>query len=166
VDRDPTMVSWSGFEAAVPELAASVAARFAAHRHHTVATLRRDGAPRISGTEIILRDGELWLGSMPGARKAQDLRRDPRLALHSASEDPDDDDPAAWPGDAKLSGEALEVEDADVLGRVLGAQGAADAHLFRVEVREVVTTQVSEDGAALLIRLWTPHGGLRTFRRS
>jgi hypothetical protein len=33
-------------------------------------------------------------------------------------------------------------------------------------VSEVVTTQVSEDGAALLIRLWTPSGGLRTFRRS
>ena len=45
------MPSWSDFEAAAPELAARVRARLDAHTHKTLATVRRDGSPRISGTE-------------------------------------------------------------------------------------------------------------------
>jgi hypothetical protein len=62
------MSSWSEFEAAAPELAADVRARLDAHKHKTLATLRRDGSPRISGTESQLIDGELWIGSMIDAR--------------------------------------------------------------------------------------------------
>ncbi len=93
------MATWSEFEAAAPELAADVRARFDAHKHKTIATLRRDGSPRISGTETQFEDGELWIGSMANALKARDLQRDSRFALHSGSDEPDDD----WPGDAKLA---------------------------------------------------------------
>jgi hypothetical protein len=41
----------------------------------TLATLRRDGSPRISGTEVEFTDGQVWLGMMPGSLKALDLRR-------------------------------------------------------------------------------------------
>ncbi|HEX6583242.1 MAG TPA: pyridoxamine 5'-phosphate oxidase family protein, partial [Thermoleophilaceae bacterium] len=82
------MAGWSGFEAAAPELAERVRARLDAHVHKTLATVRRDGSPRISGTETQIVDGELWIGSMWQARKALDLQRDPRFALHSGSEDP------------------------------------------------------------------------------
>ena len=44
------MPSWSEFEAAAPELAARVRVRLDAHVHKTLATLRADGSPRISGT--------------------------------------------------------------------------------------------------------------------
>jgi len=67
--------------------------------HKTIATLRRDGSPRISGTEYRFTEGELWFGSMHGAMKALDLRRDPRFALQSAPADP-----PGWDGDAKLAG--------------------------------------------------------------
>src|SRR5215213_7781883 len=99
------MASWSEVEAAAPELVARARATMDAHKHKVLATLRRDGSPRVSGIEATFTDGELWLGMMPGSRKAHDLRRDPRLALHSATEDPPDD-PTAWPGDAKLTGRA------------------------------------------------------------
>src|SRR5262245_20572123 len=99
------MASWSEVEAAAPELAARARTAFDAHRHKVLATLRRDGSPRLSGIEAGFVDGELLLGMMPGSRKALDLRRDPRLALHSASVDPPDD-PTTWPGDAKLAGRA------------------------------------------------------------
>src|SRR5690348_14344911 len=89
------MPSWSDFEAAAPELAARVRARLDAHVHKTLATVRRDGSPRISGTETQLADGELWIGSMWQAQKARDLQRDPRFAIHSGS-----DDPPGWDGDA------------------------------------------------------------------
>ena len=92
------MASWSDFEAEAPELAARVRELLDAHGHKTIATIRRDGSPRISGTETELSDGELWIGSMQDALKARDLQRDPRFALHSASEDPD-----VWTGDAKLA---------------------------------------------------------------
>ena len=53
------MASWTEFSAAAPELAERVKKRFDAHKHKTMATLRKDGSPRISGTEVEFRDGEL-----------------------------------------------------------------------------------------------------------
>jgi Pyridoxamine 5'-phosphate oxidase len=75
-----SMPSWSDFEAAAPELAARVRERLDAHRHKTIATIRADGAPRISGIEAQVEDGELWIGSDRDALKARDLLRDPRFA--------------------------------------------------------------------------------------
>src|SRR3954447_19869517 len=101
---------WSEFEAAAPELAARVQVLFEAQKHLTIATLRRDGSPRISGIECVIEDGELWFGSMGGAVKALDLRRDQRFALHCGTGDSAlwEGDPGRWPGDAKLSGRAGE----------------------------------------------------------
>jgi Pyridoxamine 5'-phosphate oxidase len=159
------MASWKEIEAAAPELAGRARAAFDAHKHKLLATLRRDGSPRISGIEASFADGELWLGMMPGSRKALDLRRDPRLALHSASEDPIDDDPTAWPGDAKLSGRAVEVDDPARL-RQLGAGDQADsAHLFRVDITELVHTRVGEPADHLVIELWQEGRGLRRMQR-
>jgi hypothetical protein len=45
------MPSWSEFEQQAPDLAAQVRERLDAHVHKTLATIRRDGSPRISGTE-------------------------------------------------------------------------------------------------------------------
>src|SRR3954447_25289413 len=97
------MPTWSDFEAEAPALAATVRERLEAHTHLTIATLRRDGSPRISGTEVTFAGGELYIGSMWRALKALDLRRDPRFALHSGSSDP-----PAWSGDAKVAGVAEE----------------------------------------------------------
>ena len=163
------MASWNEIESAAPELAARARAAFDAHRHKVLATLRRDGSPRISGIEASFTDGELWLGMMPSSRKAFDLRRDPRLALHSATEDPPDD-PTAWPGDAKLTGRAVEVDDPAMLAR-LGAGEVGDgaegggAHLFRVDITELVHTRVGEPADHLVIDLWREGSGQRRMER-
>jgi hypothetical protein len=159
------MASWAEIETAAPELAARARAVFDAHKHKVLATLRRDGSPRISGIEADFADGQLWLGMMPGSRKALDLRRDPRLALHSASVDPPEGDPAAWAGDAKLSGRAVEVDDPAVLERMGAGEQAGEAHLFRVDIAELVHTRVGEPADHLLIELWREGQGLRTMRR-
>src|SRR5205823_6748377 len=78
-----TGAAWAVVEAAEPEFAGRVRERFGAFRHHVLATLRKDGAPRLTGLEADFRDGELWLGMMVGSRKALDLRRDPRFSLHA-----------------------------------------------------------------------------------
>jgi hypothetical protein len=93
-----------GSSAAVEEL-------FTAHKHHTMPTVRKDGGPRISGTEVEIGSGELCLGMMPATRRAPDLRRDPRLAIDSHSVDPADGDHRARSGEAKLSGRAEELTD-------------------------------------------------------
>ncbi|MBB4661320.1 pyridoxamine 5'-phosphate oxidase family protein [Conexibacter arvalis] len=156
------MPSWSEFEAAAPALAAQVRERLDAHTHKTIATVRRDGAPRISGTESTFADGELWIGSMWQARKARDLRRDPRFALHSGSDEPDD-----WKGDAKLAGIVEEITDEETVRRLNGAAAAdGPSHLFRLDLSEVSLVGLRADRRALVIRIWTPDGGERVVERA
>ena len=81
---------------------------FDANKHKTLATLRRDGSPRISGIEIWFEDGELWFGSMWQGVKALDLQRDSRFALHSASDGEDFEGDYLIPGLVELHTDALE----------------------------------------------------------
>lgn len=146
------MTSWSE----VPEeLRGPAEAFFAAHVHKTMATLRADGSPRISGTEMRVADGELWLGGMPGARKAADLLRDPRVAVHSGSADP-----PAWTGDAKVSGLAVPSRE---WARGIGEGEQGQAHLFRLDVREVSVVTLAGDH--LVVSWWTPGQGVRRVDR-
>jgi hypothetical protein len=149
-------VSWQDFEQAEPRFAGRVRALFDARRHKTIATLRADGSPRISGIETEFADGQLRFGSMTGARKGADLRRDPRFALHSASDDPVEGDERSWPGDAKIAGRAVL---AGPLGD--GPQG----ELFHADITEVVLTHLDPDAAKLIIESWTPARGLRQAER-
>jgi hypothetical protein len=153
------MASWREIEAAEPAFAASVKALFDAHKHKTMATLRRDGSPRISGIECNLEGGEVWMGMMTGSLKAADLLRDPRIAVHSASED--SDGTASWPGDAKLAGRAVEVTDEAELHRMHGHEG----HLFRIDLSEVSMTHLGNPADHLLIETWSPAQGLRRIQR-
>lgn len=158
------MTSWDDVIAAAPDLAEEARAIFDRHRHKTMATLRHDGSPRISGVEIDVKDGELWLGSMPGARKAQDLLRDRRVAIHSNSADPQEME-AGSAGDAKVAGRAVEVTDPDVIARFAENAPPGPFHLFRLDVTEVVVTRVGDPADHLVIDFWTPAGGRKTVRR-
>jgi hypothetical protein len=148
------MVSWREVVEAEPAFAARVQALFDAHKHKTIATLRADSSPRISGIEAQFEDGELTFGSMPRARKGADLRRDGRFALHSATVDPVTGQEAAWPGEAKISGVAI-----------LDASSATDADSFRADIAEVVHTHLDEAATLLVVEWWTPSGGLHRIER-
>ncbi len=69
------MVAWREIETDAPEFAARVRTLFQARKHKTMATLRADGSPRISGIETGIAD-EVTFGSMDDSRKLADLRRD------------------------------------------------------------------------------------------
>src|SRR5215207_519067 len=156
------MASWSDFEAAAPELAEKVRAHLNAHVHKTLATVRRDGSPRISGTETQLVDGELWIGSMWRARKALDLQRDPRFALHSGSADPPE-----WEGDAKLAGVVEEITDPERVRAINGSSSPpGSSHLFRLDLREVSTVGLNDARNALVIHVWAPERGVRVIERA
>lgn len=150
------MTAWRDVEAAEPEFAARVQALFDAHRHKTIATLRADGSPRISGIEATFSDGDLTFGSMANARKGADLRRDPRFALHSATVDPVEGDNAAWPGEAKIAGRAVPA------GPVTGGP---EGESFRADIDEVVHTHLNEQATLLVVEWWTPDHGLRRIER-
>ncbi|GIF76126.1 pyridoxamine 5'-phosphate oxidase family protein [Asanoa siamensis] len=158
------MASWAVFVAQAPELAARVRSALDANKHKTLATVRRDGAPRISGVETTFAGDDLWSGSMWQARKAQDLLRDPRYALHSATIDPGDD-PASWPGEAKLSGVVETVTDLDRFAAVIPDGSPDSMHLFRLDLHEVVHTGLSPAIDKLVIELWRPDTAVRRFER-
>ncbi|HEX9364912.1 MAG TPA: pyridoxamine 5'-phosphate oxidase family protein, partial [Candidatus Dormibacteraeota bacterium] len=82
------MASWAEFAAAEPEFASRVRKLMRSRKHLTMATLRRDGSPRISGTEVQFTGEHMQIGSMPRAVKAMDLRRDARVAIHGPTHDP------------------------------------------------------------------------------
>jgi len=162
------VATWSQIAESEPAFAKAVQAIFDAHKHKTMATLRKDGSPRISGIEARFADGELWLGMMPDSRKALDLRRDPRLALHSASVAPPEGEESAWSGDAKLSGRAVEVVDEAERDAWLRANGAppGPSHVFSVDIAEVTLTRVGEPADHLLIEFWREGEGLRSTKRT
>jgi hypothetical protein len=145
---------WQEVEQAAPEFAQRVRALFDAHKHKTIATLRADGSPRISGIETVFENGDLVFGSMPNARKGADLRRDPRFALHSATVDPVEGSEAQWPGEAKISGRA-----------VAASTGTSESDRFHADIAEVVHTHLDEKATRLVVEWWTPTHGLRRVER-
>jgi hypothetical protein len=148
------VAAWEEFARAEPDLAGRVGQLFTSHKHHTMATIRGDGGPRISGTEVQLEDGELRLGMMAGTRRAADLRRDPRIALHCHSSDPPEGDPEGWTGEAKISGRAVEE-----------SPGDDGSDRFRVDLTEVVLTRLGSPPDHLVIELWRPDRGLVRIER-
>ncbi|HEX9122019.1 MAG TPA: pyridoxamine 5'-phosphate oxidase family protein, partial [Actinomycetota bacterium] len=132
-----------------------VGRRFGVAKHCTLATLRLDGSPRISGIEVELADDGPWLGMMPGSRKTHDVHRDPRVALHCPTLDTPEDDPSSWPGDAKLAGRAIEVS----------GTGTGEGHRFRIDLAEVVLTRLGDPPDHLVIESWRPERGLERRER-
>jgi hypothetical protein len=140
------MASWQEIEKDSPEFATKVKARFDAGTNKVIATLRRDGSPRVSGSEAGFKEGELVFGMMAGSMKLQDVRRDPRIAMHSPTIDPPDGAPQDWPGDAKVAGRAVETPQPD--------DTPIPGGYFRLDISEVVLTYVGDPADHLVIESW------------
>ncbi len=164
--QNENMTPWSHVALDAPQLAAAVQARFEAHGLGFVATIRRDGSPRISGVEPLFARGDVWLGMMPNSLKALDLLRDPRFALHCATVDKE-----VTEGDAKIAGRAEVVEeDATVAQFLIDFEGQTGYppppgpfHLFRADLTEV--SLVKPAGDHLDIDLWRAVGGVTRIER-
>lgn len=147
------MAAWREVEHDAPEFAARVRSCFEAGTNKTLATLRRNGAPRVSASEMEFGSGgEATLGMMPGSMKLRDVRRDPRFALHSPTLEPPTDNPSLLPGDAKMAGTLVEV-----------APPADNPHegaaFFKLDITEVVLTYVGSPADHLVIESWHPGRG-------
>jgi hypothetical protein len=146
------LASWAEFESAEPIFAARVRKLMTSRKHLTMATLRKDGSPRISGTEIQIREGQVTIGSMTDSLKSLDLRRDPRIAIHGPTNDPTKS--GGWRGEAKIAGRAIEIPS--------GHGGNA----FRIEIEEAAITSLSATRDSLAIESWTPKRGYRLGMRA
>jgi hypothetical protein len=152
---------WRAIEQAEPDFANRVQRLFDAGRHKTIATLRTDGSPRISGIECEFTDDELRFGSMTGALKGADLRRDPRFALHGPTFHPEEGKESDWPGEAKIAGRAISAgpvatDDPD---------SQAEGEMFVADITEVVITGLNAEATKLVVESWTPDRGLRRVER-
>ena len=154
--RLAVVASWAEFENEEPSLAAAASAAFAAGKHCTMATIRADGGPRISGTEVEFVDGAVYLGMPEDSRKALDLLRDPRVAVHSQGRDPAPD--GSWVGEAKFSGRAVPVP--------VPPHYPPGALRMRIDLSSVVHLQLNDQRTAMVIRLWRPERGTQTMVRN
>ena len=100
-------MTWQEFAQQDPELAALGQERLDRNGLVMVATLRKNGWPRISPMEPLFHNGQLYLGMMWRSRKALDLLRDPRCSIHNAVSDR-----MASEGEFKVYSRALDIKSA------------------------------------------------------
>jgi hypothetical protein len=153
--------SWKDIDQAEPEFASRVRGLMEAGRHKTIATLRADGLPRISGIECEFTDTDLRFGSMSGARKGADLKRDPHFALHGPTFHPEEGKEKEWPGEAKIAGRAIRS------GPVItgGIDEEPDGDMFIADITEVVITALNPEATKLVVESWIPDRGLQRIER-
>ena len=140
-------VSWAGLAEAQPRLAERGEKMLGEPGVVLVATVRKDGSPRVSAVEPLFWEGELWLAMLFGSYKARDLLRDPRILVHSIVTSR-----SGAAGEFKLRGRAGPEHDQDLQGRF--AAKVADElgwrpvvgqfHLFRVEIEDVTFMRYDE----------------------
>jgi hypothetical protein len=163
------MATWTEFADEAPELATLAEELLGATGLMMIGTLRADGFPRISPMEpvldadqkLVLHGDRLWLGMMPGAAKARDLKRDGRFYLHNATVDK-----MVTKGDIKFWGVATEVTDHDTLETFADAILVSTGHRFEVgsfdafDVDLLGAAAVSVADDVMLVRTWQPGKGV------
>jgi hypothetical protein len=125
-----------------------------------IGTLRTNGWPRIRPVETYIVDTQLLLGMMGRSKKALDLLRDPRVAVHSVTCDREGAE-----GDFKVYGRVTDVADpavrrryADVLEAKIGWRPADPYHLFAVDIGDAAYIVFGRERFAMR---WTPTRGFR-----
>ncbi len=152
-------MQWADLERHQPRLEEVARRRLLEPGVVLVATVRRDGTPRLSPVEPWLMGGELWLSMLWGSLKAHDLQRDPRILVHSIVTGREGGE-----GELKVRGLAVPEEDAEVQERY-----AADVtrhlgwspvpgrfHLFRVDLESVAFVRYDHPTGDQFTAIWPP----------
>lgn len=133
------MVSWNEFENRAPEMARAgkkLLYQFGVGLAF-LATIRRDGAPRLHPICPTVVDGNLYALLLPSSPKCGDLKRDGRYALHTCPPVENDDE-------FLVTGRAYFIDDRvqetrvrdDLVAR--GMTSTQDEALFRFDIDRVM----------------------------
>jgi hypothetical protein len=152
------MAAWHEIVTDAPEFAARVRRCFELGTNKTLATLRRDGSPRISAVEAQFTGSDVTMGMMDESLKLRDVRRDPRVALHSPTIEPPADG-QDWPGDAKLAGTLIETP-------APPGDTPEGASFFRMDIAEAVLSYLGTPPDHLVIESWHDGPGWRRQTRT
>jgi Pyridoxamine 5'-phosphate oxidase len=137
-------MSWQDLAEAAPELAT-----FGAERLHDqvayLATMKPDGAPRLSPVRPVVTGGRLFLFTEPASPKVRDLESDARYALHGTAT-------SDQPWDLRefaVEGTARRVTDSNI--RTAANAGSAFPRderflLFELDVSAALSTVYGPDG--------------------
>ena len=138
-------MSWQWLENQAPDLAAFGVARLNGQVAY-LATVRKDGSPRVHPVTPIIGQGHLFVFMEPTSPKGHDLRRDGRYALHCSVSDG-----SGASGEFHVSGHAQLVDQSEVraLAVHLASYTPADRYiLFELTVESAAST-VYADGQAV-----------------
>ena len=165
------MASFAEIENVEPDLADRVHAILSSTTNAVLGTIRRDGSPRLSGADPYFHDGQVRIWSMPRARKGEDLRRDPRVAVHSIPWDSRrlrDGATNVGDADAKVSGTAVLTTDAGKVSEFRawlkserGSAPPGDWDLFTIDIDAL--TVISADAGQLVVDRGRPPTAARRF---
>lgn len=142
---DTTAVPWSAFASAAPQLALFTKARIDA-RVAYLATVRRDGGPRVHPITPIVAETQVFVFMEPTSPKGHDLKRDGRYALHCAVEDS-----SGGEGEVYLHGRARQVDAPEERAIAVAASSYTPKEqyiLFELLLERVVVTRYTADGVA------------------
>jgi Pyridoxamine 5'-phosphate oxidase len=157
-------MTWRELELAAPDIAKPGKTRLDETRVALLATLRKDGSPRISPIEPFFAEGHLLFGAMAWTLKARDLDRDPRCTLHSHVTGPNEGEP-----ELKLYGRAIEADD-DLRAACPSGwwtdQPSEAARVFSLSIEEAAFVIWDLEGGEMTVKRWSPKTGLKTSRRS
>jgi hypothetical protein len=113
---------WSEIEKSQPRLGQLGRQRLIEPGVVLVATIRRDGTPRLSPVEPFIMDSVLWLSMTWQSTKARDLLRDPRIPVHSVITSRD-----ATEGEFKVRGTARAEADLELQAPAPRKRGGVSA---------------------------------------
>jgi Pyridoxamine 5'-phosphate oxidase len=149
-------MSWRTLETSAPEIARLGKERLDQARVALLATLRKDGSPRISPVEPYLSQGHLLFGAMSWSLKARDLRRDSRCVLHSAVTGPDNGE-----GELKLYGRAVEANEQtrDSCQAWWSERPSSTAIVFTLEIEQAAFISWNIERGQMIVQRWSAQRG-------
>jgi len=143
------LMSWSTFENKSPELAAYGLSRLHGEVAY-LATLRKDGSPRVHPVTPIIGQGHLFVFMEPTSPKGHDLRRDGRYTMHCAVSDS-----SGSSGEFIISGQAQLIDNPTLRSMAvqLAPYSPADRYiLFEFIVESAASTEY--DGEDIIRQRW------------
>jgi hypothetical protein len=135
-------MSWKTLEDQRPELAAFAAARLHGNVAY-LATVRKDGAPRVHPVTPIIGGGHLFVFMEPTSPKGHDLRRDARYALHCSVSDN-----SGASGECYVAGQAQFIDDPELRALAVSLASYAPAEryiLFELGLESAASTAYTAD---------------------